>query len=231
MGDMDVQVGVDPDGELGRGGVCHAGDGRLLSFAGAGWHARRPGGQHCDRSGRQARIRSRPSGWRAGGGRGPGPTGQIHGTKPVDNRVRPSPQPPPELPWRPQLGSTGQEQGTQPAESRVRPSPRPPSESSQWTTSSTERPGAASGRPAPAAGLRSAASAARPASPRPRGHGGRDLQQRLAGGRVRVGHHQRSPASAPSRRRRSIGTRPSSLASSSRASVSPPPLPKRWWRS
>lgn len=34
MGDMDVQVGVDPDGELGRGGVCHAGDGRLLSFAG-----------------------------------------------------------------------------------------------------------------------------------------------------------------------------------------------------
>jgi hypothetical protein len=34
VGDVDLQVGVDPDGELGRGGVCHAGDGRLLSFAG-----------------------------------------------------------------------------------------------------------------------------------------------------------------------------------------------------
>jgi hypothetical protein len=41
-------------------------------WPGGGWHARRPGGQHCEESGRQAHIRSRPSGWRAGGGRGPG---------------------------------------------------------------------------------------------------------------------------------------------------------------
>jgi hypothetical protein len=41
-------------------------------WPGGGWHARRPGGQHCEESGRQARIRSHPSGWRAGGGRGPG---------------------------------------------------------------------------------------------------------------------------------------------------------------
>src|SRR6266511_4871550 len=60
------------------------------------------------------------------------PTGQIQGTQPVDERVRPSPQPPRDLPWWPQLGSTGQEQGTQPAESRVRSSPRPPPGSSQW---------------------------------------------------------------------------------------------------
>jgi len=59
------------------------------------------------------------------------PTGQIQGTQPVDERVRPSPQPPRDLPWWPQLGSTGQEQGTQPAESRVRSSPRPPPGSSQ----------------------------------------------------------------------------------------------------
>jgi hypothetical protein len=41
-------------------------------WPGGGWHARRPGGQHCEESGRQARIRSHPSGWRAGGGRGLG---------------------------------------------------------------------------------------------------------------------------------------------------------------
>jgi hypothetical protein len=35
------------------------------------------------------------------------PTGQIQGTKPVDERVRPSPQPPRDLPWWPQLGPTG----------------------------------------------------------------------------------------------------------------------------
>jgi hypothetical protein len=38
-------VGVDPDGDrLGCGGVCHAGDGRLLSFAGQGM-ARAPAGR------------------------------------------------------------------------------------------------------------------------------------------------------------------------------------------
>jgi hypothetical protein len=72
VGDVDIKVGVNPDGDLGRSRVCHAGDGRLLSLAGRGWHARRPGGQHCEESGRQARIRSRSSGWRASGGRGPG---------------------------------------------------------------------------------------------------------------------------------------------------------------
>jgi len=36
VGDVDVEVGIDPDGDLGpgRAGVCHAGDGRLLSLAG-----------------------------------------------------------------------------------------------------------------------------------------------------------------------------------------------------
>jgi hypothetical protein len=34
VGDVDVQVRVDPDGDLWRGGVCHAGDGRLLCLAG-----------------------------------------------------------------------------------------------------------------------------------------------------------------------------------------------------
>jgi hypothetical protein len=65
VGDVDVQVGIDPDRQLGHGGVWDAGDGRLLSSTGQGWHARRPGGQHCEESGRQARIRSRSSGWRA----------------------------------------------------------------------------------------------------------------------------------------------------------------------
>jgi hypothetical protein len=50
VGDVEVQVGVDPDGDPPGCGLCDAGDGRLLSIAG-GWHARRPGRQHCDGSG------------------------------------------------------------------------------------------------------------------------------------------------------------------------------------
>jgi hypothetical protein len=44
MGDVDVLVGVDPDGQLGCDRVCHAGDGRLLSLAGVGV-ARAPAGR------------------------------------------------------------------------------------------------------------------------------------------------------------------------------------------
>jgi hypothetical protein len=36
VGDVDLGVGVDADGELRRGGVCDAGDGRLLSVTGRG---------------------------------------------------------------------------------------------------------------------------------------------------------------------------------------------------
>jgi hypothetical protein len=45
VGDMAVQVGVDPHGDrLGCSGLCHAGDGRLLSLAGQGM-ARAPAGR------------------------------------------------------------------------------------------------------------------------------------------------------------------------------------------
>jgi hypothetical protein len=72
VGDMDLEVGVDPEGELGHRGVWMLVTAVSVPWPGGGWHARRPGGQHCEESGRQARIRSHPSGWRAGGGRGPG---------------------------------------------------------------------------------------------------------------------------------------------------------------
>src|SRR5687768_1508682 len=70
-------------------------------WLGRGWHARRPGGQHCDRSGRQARIRSRSSGWRAHGWPRLEPTGRLQGTRPVVGGVRLSPRPPPEDHHRP----------------------------------------------------------------------------------------------------------------------------------
>jgi hypothetical protein len=44
MGDVDVAVGVDPDRDTGRLGVCDGGDGHLL-LPGWGWTARRPGGR------------------------------------------------------------------------------------------------------------------------------------------------------------------------------------------
>jgi hypothetical protein len=45
VGDVQVEVGVDPDGDrLDGNGVCHAGDGRLLSLAGQGM-ARAPAGR------------------------------------------------------------------------------------------------------------------------------------------------------------------------------------------
>ena len=128
---MDLKVGVDPDGELGRGGVCHAGHGCLLSLAGWGT-ARAPAGRTALRgvwatgSYQVTSVRLACRWWPR-----PGPTGQPQGTRPDDSRVRPWPRPPRGLGWRPRLGSTGQEQGTQPAESRVRPSPRPPPGSSQ----------------------------------------------------------------------------------------------------
>jgi hypothetical protein len=97
VGEVAVQVGVDPDGDrLGRSGRGHAGDGRLRSVAGQGWPARRPGGQPGDRSGRQAPIRSPSSGWRAQGWPRPEPTGRLQATRPVGGGVRLSPRPPPQ---------------------------------------------------------------------------------------------------------------------------------------
>ena len=59
--------------------------------------ARAPaGGQHCDRSGRQARIRSRSSGWRAHGWSRLEPTSRLQGTRPVVGGVKLSPRPPPQ---------------------------------------------------------------------------------------------------------------------------------------
>jgi hypothetical protein len=89
VGDVDLGVGVDADGALGRGGVGDRGDGRLLPGDGAGWHARRPGGQHgdgsCDRllSGHLRRA-GVPVGPRVGS------TGPKQGTRPAVWRVRPS---------------------------------------------------------------------------------------------------------------------------------------------
>ena len=113
---MDLKVGVDPDGELGRGGVCHAGHGCLLSLAGWGT-ARAPAGRTALRgvwatgSYQVTSVRLACRWWPR-----PGPTGQPQGTRPDDSRVRPWPRPPRGLGWRPRLGSTGQEQGTQPAD-------------------------------------------------------------------------------------------------------------------
>ena len=85
MGDMDVAVGVDPDRDACRVGVCDGGDGHLPLWLG-GWHA--PAGW-ADSTAMglwaQASIRSRLLGWRRqAGGRGVGPTDQLKGTKPVD---------------------------------------------------------------------------------------------------------------------------------------------------
>jgi hypothetical protein len=64
VGDVEVQVGVDPDGDPPGCGLGDAGDGRLLSIAGG--MARAPAGPTALRwVWRQARIRSRSSGWRA----------------------------------------------------------------------------------------------------------------------------------------------------------------------
>ena len=52
-------------------------------WLGRAWHAHRPGGQHCDRSGRQAHSRSRSSGWHAHGWPRLEPTGRVQGTRPV----------------------------------------------------------------------------------------------------------------------------------------------------
>jgi hypothetical protein len=81
---VDVAVGVDPDGDACRLGVCD-GDGHLLRAWG-GWHA--PAGW-ADSTAMslwaQASIRSGLLGWRCkAGGRGVEPTDQVKGTKPVD---------------------------------------------------------------------------------------------------------------------------------------------------
>jgi hypothetical protein len=93
MGDVNVEVGVDTDRDPGRGGACQADDGRLLSFAGQGWHARRPGGQHCDGSATgsyQVTFVRLPCRWwpRLK------PTGRLQGTKPLGGGVRLSLRPP-----------------------------------------------------------------------------------------------------------------------------------------
>src|SRR4029453_14203653 len=131
VGDMEIQVGVDPDGELGRVGVWDAGHGCLGSLAGWGM-ARAPAGRTALRGVWAAgsyqvtavRLACRWRPWL-------GPTGQPQGTRPDDSRVRPSPRSPHGLGWRPRLGWTGKEKGTTPAESRVRPAPQPPPRSSQ----------------------------------------------------------------------------------------------------
>jgi len=95
VGDMDVEVGVDPDGELPGCGVCHAGDGRLLSFAGRGV-ARAPAGRTALRwvwatgSYQVTSVRLACLWWSR-----LEPTGQATGTRPVVRRVRLSPRPPP----------------------------------------------------------------------------------------------------------------------------------------
>jgi hypothetical protein len=53
------------------------------------------------------------------------PTGQIQGTRPVDERVKPSPRPHRWNTWWPQLEPTGRMQGTEPVGVWVRPSPLP----------------------------------------------------------------------------------------------------------
>jgi hypothetical protein len=88
MGDMHVQVGVDPDRQLRRDRVWDAGDGRLLSVAGGdGTRAGRADSTARSLGDRLVSGHVRPVGvpwWPR-----LGPTGQTLGTRPVDNRVRP----------------------------------------------------------------------------------------------------------------------------------------------
>jgi len=50
-GDVGVLVGVDPDGDPRRCGVCHGGDRHPLEATRAGGRTGRAGGQHCEESG------------------------------------------------------------------------------------------------------------------------------------------------------------------------------------
>src|SRR5512132_3718355 len=87
VGDVDVAVGVDPDSDAWRLGVCDGGDGHLPPAPClGGWHA--PAGW-ADSTAMslwaQASIRSGLLGWRCkASGRGVEPTDQVKGTKPVD---------------------------------------------------------------------------------------------------------------------------------------------------
>ncbi len=63
------------------------------------------------------------------------PTGQIQGTKPVDERVRPSPRPHRWNAWWSRLEPTGRMQGTEPVGVWVRPSPSPPRDRSSQRVS------------------------------------------------------------------------------------------------
>jgi len=65
VGDMDLEMGVDPMVSWGVAGCAMLAMAVSSPWPEGGWHARRPGGQHCEESWRQARIRSRSSGWRA----------------------------------------------------------------------------------------------------------------------------------------------------------------------
>src|SRR6266540_2940486 len=92
-GNMQVLVGVDPDGDAWRLGICHGGR-AILSIRRDGW-SHRPGGRTALRRvwWQQAPIRSRVSGWCRWCGHGAGPTDLTAGTRPVVVGVRPTPQP------------------------------------------------------------------------------------------------------------------------------------------
>ena len=133
-------------------------------WPGGGRHARRPGGQHCEESGRQAHIRSHPSGWRAGGGRGPGRQVNPKAPGPMTARdhrsgistcrgIRPSGPPtrtPPTTAWAPGQPSQRPHRATNP-----RPLPHSPTLAPSQAWSAGPRLGR------PATNCRTAASAAR----------------------------------------------------------------------